>query len=186
MNVTVRRAGPADTESVAEVAAATFALACPPSISPERIAAFIDEVLSPARFAEYVVAPERLVLLAEADSLAIGYAMLVAEEPPDDEVRAAVHHRPTVELSKIYVRPDAHGGSVSGLLLAEGLHWAEQRGAAGVWLGVNQQNLRAQRFYRKAGFTVVGAKRFRVGDRYENDFVMERAVGTPDPGPAPR
>lgn len=186
MTVTVRRAGPTDTEAVAEVAAATFALACPPSISPERIATFIDEVLSPARFAEYVAAPERLVLLAEVDGRATGYAMLVAEEPQDDDVRAALGLRPTVELSKIYVRPDAHGGAVSALLLAEGLRWAEQRGAAGVWLGVNQQNARAQRFYAKGGFTIVGTKRFRVGDRYEDDYVMERAVGAPAPGPAPR
>ncbi|MEO6997186.1 MAG: GNAT family N-acetyltransferase, partial [Terracoccus sp.] len=45
-----------------------------------------------------------------------------------------------------------------------------------VWLGVNQQNERAQRFYAKSGFTVVGTKRFLVGDRYEDDFVMERPL----------
>lgn len=186
MSLSVRRTGPADAETVAGVAAATFALACPPSITPERIAAFIAEQLSPARFAEYVAAADRLVLLAEDDGRAVGYAMLIAEPPQDEDVRAAIRHRPTVELSKIYVLPEAHGGAVSSLLLAEGLHWAEERGAAGVWLGVNQQNLRAQRFYGKSGFTVVGAKRFRVGDRYEDDFVMERALGTPAPGPAPR
>ena len=42
-----------------------------------------------------------------------------------------------------------------------------------VWLGVNQENARAQRFYGRHGFAVVGAKRFRVGDRDESDFVME-------------
>jgi diamine N-acetyltransferase len=189
VTVTVRRAGPADAEAVAGVAAATFPLACPPSITPERIATFIAEVLSPACFADYIAAPERLVLVAEDDGRdghAIGYAMLVAEQPQDEDVRAAIGHMPTVELSKIYVLPDAHGGSVSGLLLAEGLRWAQERGAAGVWLGVNQENVRAQRFYAKAGFTVVGSKRFRVGDRFEDDFVMERAFETPAPGPAPR
>ena len=37
----------------------------------------------------------------------------------------------------------------------------------------NQENARAQRFYGRHGFAVVGAKRFRVGDRDESDFVME-------------
>jgi ribosomal protein S18 acetylase RimI-like enzyme len=186
LSITVRRADLVDSERVAGVAAATFALACPPSITPERIAAFIDEVLSPERFAEYVTAPGRLVLLAELAGSAIGYAMLVAEQPQDEDVQAAIRDHPTVELSKIYVLPDAHGGAVSGMLLAEGLQWARDRGAAGVWLGVNQQNARAQRFYAKSGFTVVGTKRFRVGDRYEDDFIMERALGTQGPDPAPR
>lgn len=186
MNVTVRPAELADSETVAGVAAATFALACPPSITPERIRTFIEEVLSPERFVEYIAAPERLVLLAEEGGRAIGYAMFVAEQPQDDDVRAAIRHRPTVELSKIYVLPDAHGGAVSRMLLAEGLQWARERGAEGAWLGVNQQNARAQRFYAKSGFTVVGTKRIRVGDRYEDDYVMERALGSPGPGPAPR
>ncbi len=43
-----------------------------------------------------------------------------------------------------------------------------------MWLGVNQHNQRAQRFYRKHGFTVSGTRTFRVGDHVENDYVMIR------------
>ena len=53
---------------------------------------------------------------------------------------------------------------------------ARARGAAGVWLGVNQENERAQKFYVKSGFARVGTKRFLVGDRYEHDYVFERAL----------
>ena len=53
---------------------------------------------------------------------------------------------------------------------------ARGRGAAGLWLGVNQENAKANRFYEKHGFARVGTKRFLVGDRYEDDFVYERAV----------
>ena len=35
---------------------------------------------------------------------------------------------------------------------------------------------RAQRFYGKSGFTRVGTKHFLVGDRYEDDYVFERAL----------
>jgi len=45
-----------------------------------------------------------------------------------------------------------------------------------MWLGVNQLNARAQRFYAKHGFERVGVKRFLVGDRFEDDFVYERAL----------
>jgi ribosomal protein S18 acetylase RimI-like enzyme len=45
-----------------------------------------------------------------------------------------------------------------------------------VWLGVNQSNYRAQTFYRKHGFAVVGTRTFPVGTVLENDFVMVRSV----------
>jgi RimJ/RimL family protein N-acetyltransferase len=45
-----------------------------------------------------------------------------------------------------------------------------------MWLGVNQFNPRANRFYEKSGFRQVGVKRFLLGGRYEDDFVRERAL----------
>lgn len=170
---TVRHAAPDDVPALATVAAATFALACPPSMTEERVDRFVAAVLSPPRFRAYLADPARAVLLAE-DGAPLGYAMLVAGEPADDDVRAAVAARPTVELSKIYVLPAAHGTGAAGALMAAGLAWAAESGAASVWLGVNQQNARAQRFYAKSGFVVVGTKRFDVGGRLEDDYVMER------------
>jgi len=55
------------------------------------------------------------------------------------------------------------------------LESAATRGVAGVWLGVNQENGRANRFYEKHGFAVVGTKRFLVGDEWHDDFTRERA-----------
>ena len=173
--VTVRPAAGHDVPALARVAEATFALACPPSMTPERIERFVSEVLSPERFHAYLADPARAVLLAEGDE-PLGYAMLVHGEPTDEDVRAAVTARPTVELSKIYVLPAAHGTGAAGALMAAGLAWAAGRGAAGVWLGVNQQNARAQRFYAKSGFAVVGTKQFDVGGRLEDDFVMEQRL----------
>ncbi|CAN7283343.1 GNAT family N-acetyltransferase [Terrabacter sp. LjRoot27] len=173
---TVRPAGSADVPALAAVAAATFELACPPSMTRERVDAFVDEVLSPARFTDYVADPRRHVLLAERDGTANGYAMLVAGDPQDGDVRAAIRLRPTVELSKIYVLPQAHGTGAAALLMTRALDWARDSGAAGVWLGVNQQNERAQRFYGKSGFERVGTKRFLVGGVYEDDYVMERPL----------
>jgi ribosomal protein S18 acetylase RimI-like enzyme len=102
--------------------------------------------------------------------------MLVHGEPYDADERAAVRHLPTNELSKIYVLPNAHGGGIAGRLLVAALDVARDIGAAGVWLGTNQQNTRAQRFYEKSGFAKVGTKRFWVGDHYEDDFVYELAL----------
>jgi ribosomal protein S18 acetylase RimI-like enzyme len=177
MHVTVRPATSADAPALAAVAAVTFSLACPPHTTDEAKAQFIATVLSEERFAEYLADPARDVLVAEtADGTAVGYAMLVDGEPADPDVAGAIRVRPTIELSKCYVLPGHHGAGVAGLLMRSSVDAAATRRAEGIWLGVNEENERAQRFYGKHGFERVGSKRFLVGDRLEHDWVMERSL----------
>jgi diamine N-acetyltransferase len=176
--IEIRGAGAADAARLAELAAATFALACPPHTSAESIAAFIRDALAEANFVEYLADPERMLFVAvdARSGLPLGYTMLVFGEPGDADVLASIGVRPTVELSKCYLRAEDHGRGVAAQLMAVTLDAARERGARGAWLGVNQENARAIRFYRKHGFDRVGTKRFLVGDRYEHDFVFERAL----------
>ncbi|WP_206665747.1 GNAT family N-acetyltransferase [Pedococcus bigeumensis] len=188
MGVEVRRATPADSAVLAEVAAATFALACPPRITQQAIDTFIADVLSVECFDGYLADPQRDLFLSVEVSGEVsvdgsvdggtttGYAMVVNGEPTDPDVQSALTVRPTAELSKIYVLPDHHGAGTSRLLMEAAIDAAQTRGAEAVWLGVNQENERAQKFYAKSGFTRVGTKRFLVGDRYEHDYVFERVL----------
>lgn len=159
---------------LADVAAHTFPLACPPSATAADIAAFIAENLTPARFADYVADPGREVLIATADGRIVGYVMMIRGVPEDEDVARAVTARPAVELSKMYVLPDAHGSGVSAALMSATLNAAIAQSAACVWLGVNQRNDRAQRFYAKHGFLITGTKTFRLGNHIEQDYVMVR------------
>lgn len=145
-------------------------------MDPAAVDLFVAEHLTPERFADYVVDPARAVLLAEDGGKSVGYAMLVHGDPYDADARAVVRHLPTTELSKIYVLPSAHGGGVARDLLAASIGVAREAGAAGIWLGTNQHNVRAQRFYEKSGFERVGTKRFWVGDHWEDDYVLELAL----------
>ncbi|OBH86953.1 acetyltransferase [Mycobacterium scrofulaceum] len=152
-----------DVEQLADVAARTFPLACPAWMAPENIAAFVETNLTAARFAEYLADPQRAVLTATRDDRIIGYAMLIR----DDD---------TAELSKIYVTPEHHGTGVAAALMDLALTTADEWKVSRVWLGVNQANERAQRFYAKSGFVVSGTRTFQVGAGRENDFVMTRPL----------
>jgi ribosomal protein S18 acetylase RimI-like enzyme len=162
----IRIAAADSVDELAAVAARTFPLACPPSVAPEDIAAFVEANLSELRFIEYLADPQRLILTAKQDDRIVGYAMLIRGGGGDDRV----------ELSKMYVLPAQHGSGVSTLLMDAALAAAADWGADGVWLGVNQKNQRAQRFYRKSGFTVNGTRTFHVGAGIEHDYVMARRV----------
>lgn len=171
--LTVRTAGVADAAGLHALAAATFALACPPGTLEASIHHFIARHLSEAAFAGYLADPAREVLLAERDGFAIGYTMLVFEEPADADVARAISVRPTVELSKCYVLQEHHGSGVAATLVGASIDASRARAAAGIWLGVNEHNAKANRFYEKCGFRVVGMKKFLVGEKWEDDFVRE-------------
>jgi ribosomal protein S18 acetylase RimI-like enzyme len=175
MPLTTRRAVPSDAAELHTVAARTFGLACPPGTLQSDIDAFVALHLSQERFEEYLKDDRRIVLLAEVDMQPVGYAMLVRGPITDPDVRAVIDGD-SIELSKFYVVADNHGSGVAGDLMRATLEAAAAAGATSCWLGVNQKNVRAARFYAKYGFTVVGTKRFLVGEQWHNDHVRVRSL----------
>lgn len=172
----IRRATPADAAALHELAAETFPLAVPPGTTADDVAAFIAEHLSEERFHGYLADPVREIYVAEASGL-IGYTMLVYGEPTDPDVAAALTARPTVELSKCYARAAHHGAGIAASLVEASIAGARERGAAAMWLGVSQENARANAFYGKQGFAQIGFKTFRVGAELHDDFTRERVLG---------
>lgn len=171
--ITVQPALLSDADELAAVAAVTFPLACPPHATAADIAEFIATVLSAECFSAYLTDESRHVLKAvEGDSI-VGYAMLVSGEPADPTVGAAASMRPTMEVSKVYVLPGRHGSGVAAALLEASIVMARESGCAAMWLGVNQENARAQRFYAKHGFERVGVKTFAVGTQTHHDYVLQ-------------
>ncbi len=172
----ITRAAPAHADELAALAAVTFPLACPPGVTEADVRVFVAEHLSAARFAEYLADPRRTLLLAREGGSAVAYAMLVHAPPADAAIARLITHVPATEISKFYADPAAHGTGVAGALMRAVLESCRARGDAGAWLGVNQENTRAQRFYCKHGFAVAGTKTLRVGADVHDDYVMTRTV----------
>jgi ribosomal protein S18 acetylase RimI-like enzyme len=161
---------------LSELASATFPLACPPHTAAEAIADFISKNFSVTYFDGYLSDPNRALFLAEDAGEAIGYAMVILSEPTDPDVIGSITLHPTAELSKLYVLSGHHGGGISVALMDAAVEFARVAGRVGMWLGVNQENARANAFYEKGGFARVGIKHFLVGENLEDDFVRERAL----------
>lgn len=171
----VTRVGPGDEEILHDVAAATFRLACPPGTTEENIRRFIETSLSVEAFAGYLASDRHRLFVARLDGDVVGYAVAVL--PPVDPTIAPLLRQPdSLELSKIYVLESAHGSGVADALMDSVVEVATSESLPSIWLGVNQANERANRFYRRHGFEVVGEREFQVGDRMEQDFVRERLL----------
>ena len=163
---------------VAEIAAATFPLACPPHSSPEDIAEHIRHSLRPEVFARHIESTDSDVLVARlgVGGLIVGYALAVHTAPDHPDVAAVVTQRPVTEISKMYVAPEHHAAgqqmAPSHALMRTALQISRERGSVLAWLGVNQENARAQRFYTKMGFVRAGVKTFDLNGSVEHDFIF--------------
>lgn len=170
----VRFAAPEDAPALADLAAETFPLACPPGTDERDIAEFIEQNLREKHFAAHVTSPHRAVLVYEIDGALVGYALMfdASEERPGPEY--GVRGEPSAYLSKCYVRVTSHGGAVAGPLIDAAKHVARTRlGAVSIWLNTNVGNQRAIRFYLKHGFERVGVKAMMVGTAPMEDEVFE-------------
>ena len=181
MAITIRRAAPADAPGLHELAARTFGLATPPGTRRTDIEAFVAEHLARASFERYLADPSRIVLLAEDAGAVVGYSMLVGGPIEDPDVAPVVEAATAgtataIELSKFYVAAENHGSGVAATLLTATLAAAAATGARLCWLGVNQRNERAAKFYAKHGFEIIGTKRFLVGEVWYDDHVRARPV----------
>lgn len=176
----VRRATVDDAAEAAWLAALTFPLACPPEASRSEMATHIAHKLTLPQFREWATSDRHALLVYDDGSQLLGYALLIRGTPEGvaeaDAVRAASGRgAPYVELSKIYVHPEVQGRGVAGeLMRAASVVAAELGPDLPFWLATNAANLRAQAFYRKSGFEVIGKRTYLVGGLEHDDVVLLR------------
>lgn len=117
----------------------------------------------------------RTLVLAEGGRL-MGYAWLRAKAP---EIEVPVDT--PLEVARFYVDRTLHGTGAAQALMAAVLAHASMAGHDGVWLQVWDQNLRAIRFYAKAGFIDAGETAFLVGSlSYRDRLLVYRQIGPAD------
>ena len=76
---------------------------------------------------------------------------------------------PTAKLDRIYVSSAHHDKKFGAALLQFNINLAKQAHQRGIWLFTWIGNERAIRFYKKAGFTIVGSHWFTVSDTHANE-----------------
>jgi len=169
--VTTRRAAVADAGSLAELGARTFSETFAADNKPADMAAYLAASFGTAKQKAELADPQSTFFVAEVGAVMIGYVRMQAGDFP-----ACVTGSKPIELARIYVAQEWLGRSVGEALMRACINEARQTGHGAMWLGVWERNERAQAFYHKWGFRVVGRQTFQLGADLQNDFVMERAL----------
>ncbi|KAM0796800.1 acyl-CoA N-acyltransferase, partial [Usnea florida] len=175
----------ADAEAIAKMGAATFANSFGYSMPAEHLQAYLAEAYTPTAIAKDLANEQNHFFVARLNSARAeenGKVVGFIQMKLGTTERCIPSDVPTCELHRIYVSFDQVGGGIGQLMMERGLQWAREQllgselhnGAtvAGVWLGVWEENVKAERFYRRWGFERVGAHDFAMGDTRQTDSVM--------------
>ena len=169
--ITIRRATTEDAALLASLAASTFHDTFAADNTPQDMAEYMAAVYGESFQRAELADPRHIVVLAERDGEAVGYAMLRQGPAPN-----GVQDTDAIEIMRLYAVKRFIGGGIGATLMQRCLEEAASRGKSTIWLGVWEHNARAIAFYRRWGFTTVGAQPFIVGHDRQSDHVMARRV----------
>ncbi|MCZ8130294.1 MAG: GNAT family N-acetyltransferase [Steroidobacteraceae bacterium] len=169
----IRRAEADDADRLALVGAATFLETFAGVLEGSAIVQHCARRHSVEAYAAFLADAGTRAWLAEASigRAPVGYALLARPDLP-----GAAPGQGDVELQRIYLLSRYHGQGLGAALMACAVDAARELRARRLMLGVFSGNERAIGFYRRQGFTDVGVRRFRVGDREYDDVVLARDV----------
>jgi [ribosomal protein S18]-alanine N-acetyltransferase len=144
---------------------------------------FPQDAWTPEMFAEELSGSlaGRYYLVADDDGQLAGYAGLLAPEPGTRGPAPGAQ----ADVLTMAVAPSRWGQGIGSALLRALLAEAASRGCAEVFLEVRVDNPRAQRLYRRHGFTAAGLRRGYYQPSGTDALVMRRPVDRAQFAPAP-
>jgi diamine N-acetyltransferase len=171
-NFQIRAATVADAAALSEFGARTFYETFAADNTAEDMASHLAAAWHPDLQRGEILdgALDTLLAWDTAGALA-GFAQVL-----DGHTPPGVPTRKPIELKRFYVDRPWQGRGLARALMSAVEEKARARGGLELWLGVFERNARAQAFYRKCGFEIVGKQIFVVGSDPQNDYVMMKLL----------
>jgi ribosomal protein S18 acetylase RimI-like enzyme len=171
--VTIRQATSDDAKVLTDLAYTTFwdAFAHHPKNAPDDLNHYMRQAFNVEQIAAELQDERNIFLIAEIGDEAAGYSKIII-----DNIEPGVTAKRPVELSRLYSHQKHLGQGVGQALMDACFERARAEDRDVMWLGVWEYNPRAQRFYEKNGFRVVGSHVFQLGKDPQTDLLMQREL----------
>ena len=169
----IRQATVDDAKLLTDLAYTTFwdAFAHHPKNAPDDLNHYMRQAFNVEQIATELSDDKNIFLIAELDGDAAGYSKIIV-----DNIEPGITAERPVELSRLYSHQKHLGQGVGQSLMDACFERAREEGRDVMWLGVWEYNPRAQRFYEKNGFRVVGSHVFQLGEDPQTDLLMQREL----------
>ena len=148
----IRRAEPADVETVARIHVASWQVAYR-GIMPDEVIARTDLAFRTGFWSERIADRDWPVFLVEADGQPVAFCQMIPSPDPDDDPITVGH------ITALHVLPDLRGRGHGRALLEHVFDEFRHRAFVEVTLWVLEANTRARQFYEQRGFRNDGGKK---------------------------
>lgn len=136
--------------------------------SEENMSAYLDEKFALAKLTTELTNTNSEFYFAHIADQILGYLKVNFAE-----AQTELQDKEGLEIERIYVLQEFHGLKVGQLLYNKALQIAKDSNLKYIWLGVWEENLRAQNFYKKNGFVEFDKHIFILGDQEQTDLLMK-------------
>lgn len=169
--INLRQATVDDAKLLTDLAYTTFwdAFAHHPKNAPDDLNHYMRQAFNQEQIAAELDDPKNIFLIAEIEGEAAGYAKIII-----DNIEPGITADQPIELSRLYSHQKHLGQGVGQKLMDACFDRAREEHRDVMWLGVWEFNPRAQRFYEKNGFRVVGSHVFQLGKDSQTDLLMQK------------
>lgn len=168
MSITYRPATVADGPALAAMGRQCFAETFGWGFPADDIASHLDRSFGPDGLIADLANLLCRVQVAEEDGQVAGYLKLMPMDLPVD------HPAGSLEIKQLYILTPWQGAGIAAALMDWAVGTAKADGAPALFLSVWEKGDRAQAFYRKHGFEIVGTAPFTLGNTVAIDPVMRR------------
>ncbi len=171
--IIIRQAVPEDAKLLTDLAYTTFwdAFANHPKNAPDDLNYYMRQAFNQEQITAELSDAKNIFLIAEIDGEAAGYSKIII-----DNIEPGITAERPIELSRLYSHQKHLGQGVGQTLMDACFERAKAEGRDVMWLGVWEYNPRAQRFYEKNGFRVVGSHVFLLGKDEQTDLLMQKEL----------
>ena len=167
----IRRANVEDAKLISVIGTVSFYEAYFEQDNAHDLANYIYESFELNKIRAEIADEDAAFFIIFTGGKAVGYAKLRENSKAD-----CIESENSVELQRIYIIERVYGAGIGAALLEFCLETAKQKGFETLWLGVWEENKRAQKFYAKHGFTRVGELDFPYGETVGRNFVLEKIL----------
>ena len=171
--ISIRPATIDDAKALTDLAYTTFwdAFAHHPKNAPDDLNHYMRQAFSLEQISAELEDDQSIFLIAEIDGEPAGYAKIII-----DAIEEGITAMRPIELNRLYSHQQFLGKGIGQALMDACFDRAREDGHDVMWLGVWEFNPRAQRFYEKNGFRVVGSHVFQLGEDPQTDLLMQKEL----------
>jgi ribosomal protein S18 acetylase RimI-like enzyme len=170
-SVKVRKALPKDVDLLIKLGKRCFYEAFNDVTAPDDMEAYLKFTFQKSAIENQLMDDRSLIFIADIDADPAGYVYSRPAITPE-----CVKDNAAIKLERLYLRKRYYGRAVGDALMQISIEESRCRGYQSVWLSSWQLNDRANAFYKKWKFKVVGNQNFTVGSDVQNDFILSRNI----------